>query len=202
MSGIVFVDVDTQFDFMDPKGALYVPGAEEIRPVLVELVSAAKAGGVTVIATTDWHAPDDPEFQTFPPHCVRETPGAAKIEETRVEGAIEVGEEKALGEDEARRLVSSRALVVRKSTYDAFSNPGMDALVRALAGMSFVVFGVATDYCVRAAALGLLGRKRDVVVVEDAVRAVSEETGLAAVEEMRAKGAVFKRAAEVIARAR
>ena len=37
---------------------------------------------------------------------------------------------------------------------------------------TFVVYGVATDYCVRAAVLGLLDRGQKVAVVVDAIRAV------------------------------
>ena len=199
MKKVAFVDVDTQFDFMDPEGGLHVPGAEEIRPALAELTETAKARGVFVIATTDWHSTDDREFQEFPPHCVRNTAGAEKIEETRIEGAREVGLEGAFDDEAAREVVSSGAAVVRKETLDVFSNPKMEALLRALPGARFVVYGVATEYCVKAAVLGLLERGKEVVVVEDAVRAVSKAAGLSAVEEMRSKGAEFRRAAEVMA---
>jgi len=132
MKGMAFLDIDTQFDFMDPEGSLHVPGAEDIVPTLAELTRAAKARGVPLIATTDWHSDDDREFQEFPPHCVRDTHGAEKIEETRTEGAREVGLEEHLDDDAAREAVSGGALLVRKEKLDAFSNPGMDALVRAL----------------------------------------------------------------------
>ncbi len=195
----VFVDVDTQFDFMDPEGGLCVPGAADIRPVLAELTRAAREHGVPVIATTDWHADDDREFQDFPPHCVRNTHGADKIGETCIDGAREAGLDKPLDGDAAREAVSAGAVVLRKEKLDAFSNPSMDILLRSLPGARFVVYGVATEYCVKAAVLGLLERGREVVVVEDAVRAVAEETGRAAIDDMRSKGASFRRAAQVMA---
>jgi nicotinamidase/pyrazinamidase len=33
----VFVDVDTQIDFLFPAGALYVPGAERLLPAIARL---------------------------------------------------------------------------------------------------------------------------------------------------------------------
>lgn len=78
----IFVDVDTQFDFMDPAGALYVPGAERIVPNLRRLFAAAIEHAVPVISTADDHAPDDPEFADFPPHCVRGTPGQLRLAHT------------------------------------------------------------------------------------------------------------------------
>src|SRR5690348_18513736 len=74
---VVFWEVDTQADFMLPGGKLYVPGAEKRIPQMKRLVEAARAGKVFLVSSTDQHAPDDPEFQRFPAHCVRGTSGAA-----------------------------------------------------------------------------------------------------------------------------
>jgi nicotinamidase-related amidase len=48
----VFFDIDTQIDFVYPAGALYVPGAEHILPVIGELNRRAPL----VISTMDAHA--------------------------------------------------------------------------------------------------------------------------------------------------
>src|SRR5580658_865687 len=66
----VFFDIDTQIDFVYPAGALYVPGAEYILPLVGELNRHAPV----LISTMDAHSEDDPEFQIFPPHCVVGTP--------------------------------------------------------------------------------------------------------------------------------
>ena len=55
----VFVDVDTQLDFLYPVGALYVPGAERIVPVLERLNRYAAARGIPVLSTADAHAEND-----------------------------------------------------------------------------------------------------------------------------------------------
>ena len=81
----ILVDIDTQFDFMDPTGALYVPGAERLYGVQSALRAFAAERGIPHLATMDTHTPDDPEFAqyNFPPHCVRGTAGWAKVEATR-----------------------------------------------------------------------------------------------------------------------
>jgi nicotinamidase/pyrazinamidase len=78
----MLVDIDTQRDFMLPGGALYVPGAEEIIPNLARLFDHARTARVPVLSSADCHAPDDPEFEQFPPHCIAGTDGQAKIPET------------------------------------------------------------------------------------------------------------------------
>ncbi len=74
----VFFDIDTQNDFLFPGGALYVPGAEEIVETIAALNRFAARQGFPVISTTDTHAPDDPEFAEWRPHCVAGTEGQRK----------------------------------------------------------------------------------------------------------------------------
>jgi nicotinamidase-related amidase len=62
----VFVDVDTQVDFLDPAGALFVPGSTEIVPNLARLTRFAREHGIPILASADAHTPDDPELTSFP----------------------------------------------------------------------------------------------------------------------------------------
>ena len=48
---LVFVDVDTQRDFLEPDGALAIPGAEAILPNLARLTAFARRQGIPVLAT-------------------------------------------------------------------------------------------------------------------------------------------------------
>src|SRR6202142_109489 len=80
----VFVDVDTQIDFLFPAGALYVPGAARLLPAIARLNHFAAAQGIPLISTTDAHREDDPEFRLWPPHCVAGTTGQLKPAETMV----------------------------------------------------------------------------------------------------------------------
>src|SRR3954462_3552935 len=86
----IFWDVDTQVDFMEPSGKLYVPGAREIAPAMERLVDAARAARIVHVASADDHELTDPEisdapdFQTpSPPPCPRGPRGAEKVLETK-----------------------------------------------------------------------------------------------------------------------
>ena len=71
----VFIDIDTQIDFLFPSGALYVPGSESILPAVQRLNQYAVANGFPLVSTVDAHTENDPEFATWPPHCVKGTWG-------------------------------------------------------------------------------------------------------------------------------
>src|SRR5947209_10447735 len=75
----VFFDIDTQYDFMDPKGKLYAPGAEEIVPNLMEIFALAERQRITTISSVDAHTPDDPEFKQFNAHCVAGSAGQKRV---------------------------------------------------------------------------------------------------------------------------
>src|SRR5436853_4235556 len=80
---------------MLPEGKLYVPGAEETAPAMARLVEAAREAGIVHVASADDHELTDPEISdspdfanTFPPHCLRGTRGAEKVEETEQEDPL------------------------------------------------------------------------------------------------------------------
>jgi nicotinamidase/pyrazinamidase len=88
--------------------------------------------------------------------------------------------------------------VIEKNTYDPFSNPAMDQIIAMLNRPKCLVFGVATDYCVKTACLGLLQRKCEVNIILNATRPVRERTGREAIEELKDKGVEFITSAEVM----
>ena len=193
---IVFLDVDTQYDFMMPDGALYVPGAEKLIPRLRRLVAFAAANGVPVVASLDTHVPRDPEFEKFPPHCIKGTNGHAKIAATRHPRARVIE-----NRPQEIAFAPGEALVLEKSVHGLFDNANADAVLRAVGRRHYVVFGVATELCVRAAVLGLLERDINVTVVSDAIAGINPTAAENALAEMKAKGASFATTAEVIGEA-
>jgi nicotinamidase/pyrazinamidase len=178
----VVFDIDTQRDFLEPGGALYVPGGETIVPALRRILEAAHDCRVPVVASMDAHTPDDPEFGTFPPHCIAGTRGQEKIAETVV-GPLRI----ATATWEAP-FDAAETLVLEKHRLSVLEAPAFEATFAALRPERAVVVGVATEYCVRAAALGLRKRGVEVALVTDAIRAVDADAGNRAVEEARTAG--------------
>jgi len=188
---VLFVDIDTQHDFMDPDGALPVPGAGRLLTNLSTLAQYARTHGVPVLASADAHSEDDDEFEQFPPHCVAGTAGQNKIAETTLSGA-ETARMKDL-ESQIERLQAGEIpqLVVEKQELDVFSEPTTDAVLAALDPQRIILYGVTTEYCVRDAALGLRERGFDVTLATDAVAPVEENAGEKAINEMKEAGVKF-----------
>jgi nicotinamidase/pyrazinamidase len=187
---IVLWEVDAQKDFMQPGGKLYVPGAEKIIPNIKRLVDAARQGRVFLVSSGCAHQADDPEFKTFPPHCIRGTEGAGIVAEGLTTDYVTIPN------DEASRvpadLFSHSQVVIEKQVLDVFSNPRTDEIVERLGSEAeFFVFGVVTEYCVHFAAKGLLDRNRKVFVVKDAIETLKPEDSERTLRELKALGAQF-----------
>jgi len=193
----VFFDVDTQADFMRADGALYVPGAEAIVPNLKRLMDCARENDVPVISSADAHMPDDPEFKIWPAHCVAGTPGQQRIPETAFARPVVIPCRAGSFTAPARW---QGQFILEKATYAAQDNPNFDALLQALGRRHAVVFGVATEYCVRAVTLELCRRGLDVDVVVDAIQPITRQGGDQALAEMAAAGAHRVTAVEACAR--
>ena len=198
-SKVVFVDVDTQRDFMYSDGALYVKGAETIIPNLKQLIHAAVKAGIPIVSAADNHRETDEEMNEFPPHCIGGTDGQTKIPETITSGLITLPNRPYTG-DLLTLFDHYDQVVLEKSKLDLFTNCNTEPLLSWLFADDFVVFGVASDYCVRMAVLGLLQQEKKVTLVLDAIRAVDEAAGETAIAEMLEKGARQTTTQEVLAR--
>jgi nicotinamidase/pyrazinamidase len=190
----VFVDVDTQFDFLFPAGALYVSGAERIIPAIAQLNRYAQAHGIPVLSTADAHTEDDPEFAAWPPHCVAGTLGQRKPAATLLETRVAIPNNEA-GAD----FDKADQYVVEKQTIDVFETKTIGRVLDALKADRFVVYGVVADICVISTVRGLLAPGKQVVVVSDAIEALSAEKAIQALEEIRSLGGSVATLAETLA---
>lgn len=190
----VFVDVDTQRDFLEPGGALYIRGSEEILPNLARLTGLARDRGIPVLATACAHVEGDPEFEVFPPHCLLGTPGQERVGATAWDGSAVLPTDGILAD-----VVSGTPahVTVHKAQYDVFSHPEMPRVVEHYRGRFpageplFVVYGVASDYCVRCAVEGLLDHGCRVALVADAIRAVDPDAEAAVLSDLARRGALL-----------
>jgi len=169
---LVFLDVDTQRDFLQPDGALFIKGSEAIRPNLASLTRFALDRRIPILATACAHLEGDPEFAVFPPHCLLGTPGQGRVAETAHPDSLIFQDGDPIPDPLPPHLT------IHKQKYDVFSNPDAARIIEAYSvdHPTFVVYGVATDYCVRCAVEGLLDRGKKVALVVDAIRGVDPST--------------------------
>ena len=165
----LFLDVDTQLDFMVPAGALYVPGAEQIVCKIAALNTHAAAQGHMLVSTVDAHMENDPEFLRWPAHCVTGTIGQQKPAATMPAGY-------------------QRHVMLRKQVLDAFASGDLDRLIAAFQPERSVVYGVVTEICVEFAVAGLRKFGGRIEVVTDAIRALDQTRAETLMQEWQSSG--------------
>jgi nicotinamidase/pyrazinamidase len=212
----IFVDVDVQHDFCDEHGALFVPGSPNER--FRALTRFAVERKIPILGSVDSHAWDAWEFASndrrgpngekpnFPDHCVKGTPGWLKVPGTLpprfrfLPNVAEADFAPVVGE-----IVrgDTQGVYFEKEVYSLFANPLAERFLAALAAQAggapeLVVYGVATDYCVKAAALGLRERGYRTTVLTDAIAGITPEGTRAALEQMAQAGARLTTSGEIL----
>lgn len=179
---VVFLDIDTQNDFILKNGRLSIKGAESIKPNLAMLSKYSAEKKVLWLATVDSHVPEDaeissaPDFKTtFPIHCMENSWGQERIPETFHKNPLILSMQSQFLEKSWPVFEANYdSIFFKKNNIDVFSNRNFDRLLSLIKPKVFVVFGVATDFCVRLAVEGLLVRNLKVVLVKDAVYAIDQ----------------------------
>jgi nicotinamidase/pyrazinamidase len=197
--GVIVVDV--QGDFTKLKnGSLAVEGTDEAYlGVVDENTKKLDAAGFPIYATQDWHPANHASFFTshegkkafdviklhgkdqvlWPPHCVQKTPGAEILLDSKWFKAI-----------------VKKGMDPQYDSYSGFQDDGgkkteMDGILKKDGIKKVVVYGIATDYCVRATALDAVEAGYTVVLIKNLCRGVAPDTSQKAIEEMKAKGVVI-----------
>lgn len=204
----VLLVVDVQNDFM-PGGALAVPRGDEIVPIVNRLAAQFER----VVLTQDWHSHDHVSFaehhdgrQPFetialaygeqvlwPTHCVQDTPGAA------FHPGLELAHAQLVVRKGWQRGVDSYSAFVEA---DRKTLTGLAGYLRELGVKRVWCCGLATDYCVAWSALDARASGFDVVLIEDACRAIDLDGSLArALRELDTAGVERMSAEHALARA-
>lgn len=171
--------VDVQRDFL-PGGALGVPDGDAVIAPLNDYLARARRTGAAVVASRDWHPADHCSFHAqggpWPSHCIAGTPGAELAPELRLP---------------LQTRVVDKATRSDRDAYSAFQDTGLAQALKSRGIRRLAVGGLATDYCVLRTVLDALSAGFQVVVLEDAIRAVDVNPGDGekAKEQMRRAGA-------------
>lgn len=198
--GVIVVDV--QGDFTTYKnGSLAVGGTDEafvekVRKVTQEL----NTKGYPIFATQDWHPADHISFFSnhdgkkpfeaiqvegrtqvlWPPHCVQGTENAGiLVDNTLFKAIVKKGQDK------------------RYDSYSGFQDDGgaqteMNRILQENGIKELIVYGIATDYCVKATAIDAAAAGYKVTVIEGLCKGVAPDTTAKALEEMKEKGILIK----------
>ncbi len=180
------VIVDVQNDFC-PEGSLAVPAGDKVVPVLNRYIERFAALKAPIFASCDWHPAVTKHFKAYggvwPPHCVQGTKGAEFHADLQLP---------------CEAVIVSKGMDPDQDAYSAFQAEDPNGMPFAAAlgeqGVQrLFVGGLTTDYCVKATVLDALREGFQVVVLEDAIRAVdlSLGDGAKALEEMKAAGATL-----------
>jgi nicotinamidase/pyrazinamidase len=196
--GVIVVDV--QGDFTELRnGSLAVEGtAETYVHAVEENTKKLKQAGFLIFATQDWHPANHVSFFTnhqgkkafdviklhgkdqvlWPPHCVQNTQGAEILLDKKLFKAI-----------------AKKGMDPKYDSYSGFQDDGgkktdLDQVLKKDGIKKLIVYGIATDYCVRATALDGVAAGYNVVLIRNFCRGVSPDTSQKAVEEMKVKGIV------------
>ena len=193
----VFMDIDTQYDFMNDKGKLPVPGADKIISRLKQITEFGRKKKILIIASMDKHVPDDVEFKRFPPHCVAGTRGQQKIPETRLKKMVVLSGKKKYSEKTLRTKIKGKEqIVLETDTLSIFSNPSTEMILKDV--IHVYLYGVATEYCVKEAAQGLVARGIKTTIIIDGVKPINPGAGKKAKQKLKKMGVDFIATAELL----
>ena len=179
-AGDALIVVDVQRDFL-AGGGLAVPGGDAVVPALNRYLARFRAAGCAIAASRDWHPPGHCSFKDqggpWPAHCVIGTEGAQFAPGLALPPST---------------IIVSKGARRDAEAYSAFQGTGLHERLRAAGVQRVFVGGLATDYCVRQTVTDALARGYQVVLLQDAIRAVNVQPGdgRRAEEEMLRGGAV------------
>ncbi len=189
--GDALIVVDMQNDFM-PGGALPVPGADTIVPIVNRYIERFEARSLPIFFTRDWHPENHISFRknggVWPEHCIRQTEGAGFCRGLRIPAD--------------NRFVVSKGVSEDFDAYSGFQGTPLKGLLQERGITRLFICGVATDYCVKHTLLGAENLGFRTLLLEDAVKGVDLHPGdsKSACREMMRRGAVLCRFEEVFDR--
>ncbi len=193
--GVIITDLQGDFTTLK-KGSLAVQGTDQTYVDQVDqTVRFLMTNGMKVFATQDWHPPEHISFFTnnpgtkpfdmvsikgrpqvmWPPHCVQNSENAQLlIDKDLVSGTIQKGTDPNF------------------DSYSGFKDDGgketgLGQILGVLAIEKLVVFGLTTDYCVRATAMDAAALGYKVIVIENLCKGVAPDTTAEAIQEMKEK---------------
>lgn len=162
--------MDVQNDFC-PGGALGIPGADKIVPVVNKYVKLFQEKKLPIFATRDWHPVRTRHFKDFggawPVHCIYNSKGAQFHPKLRLPKTT-VNLYKGMSPQEDSY-----------SIFQAEDEKGMllSNLLKLMSINEIYLAGLATDYCVKFSTVDAIKKGFKVKVLTDAIKGVDLNKG-------------------------
>jgi len=148
--------IDMQRGFLEEGYPLFCgQAARRIIPPVSRLIEQELRKKTPLFFTADAHAPDDKEFEIYPPHCVRGSVEAEIIPEL------------------APYL--DRATLIETSNYSAFFNTNLERRLQQIGATHLIFCGVCTDICVMHTVADAHYRGYEIEVRKDCVTSFDKE---------------------------
>ncbi len=165
VSGDALLIVDVQNDFL-PGGSLAIAEGDQIIPVLNRYIKIFQGAQLPIYATRDWHPANHCSFNDqggiWPKHCVANTWGSAFATTLRLPDTT---------------VIISKATTADKDAYSGFEGTDLVEQLRAANIKRLFVGGLATDYCVLNTVKDALKKNFQILLLQDAIRAVDINSG-------------------------
>jgi len=159
--GDALVVVDPQNDFLSG-GRLAVPFGNDVIPVLNGYLDVFKKKALPIFVSRDWHPANHCSFKEqggdWPSHCVQNSEGA------RFAKGLDLPQ---------NARINSKASSPEKEAYSDFDGTDFDQQLKVSGTRRLFVGGLATDYCVFHTVKDAIKNGYQVVLLEDAIRAVN-----------------------------
>jgi nicotinamidase-related amidase len=180
----VVVDVDTQTHFFTPGGVVCVQNHRQVLARILKIINWAKLSRVRMISTVQTLIDQLP----FCESCACSFEGQTKIRYTFCKRRASFDATDCT--DFPIGLFDRYDQVVLcKRCFDPFQEPRADRMLSELEADEFVLVGAVTEGAIKATALGLLSRQKNVTILSDAVGSYNEAVGHTALRLMTERGA-------------
>jgi len=139
--------------------------------------------------------------QTFPPHCLRSTPGQRKIPETALRDPLVIEPQRADPKTLAERVQRHPGdILFHKHRFDVFTNENVLTVLGVLDPQDVVLYGVALDVCDKYAIEGLLRHRPEtrLFAVSDAMKPIDRDGAETLLKEWGEEGVRLVKTSEVV----
>jgi len=180
------VDIDTQRDFLSAWGNACIRDYKKVLANIRRIMAWARLEYVPIISTAEVYSNNNSENKVG--YCLDGTYGQQKIPYTLLSNRVSFPADdwNALPAD---LLLSHRQIILHKRCIDPFEEPRIERLLSEVKADEFILIGTCTEDAVKATALGLLHRGKNVRVIVDAVGSQTRRESILALRKMEAKGA-------------